>query len=152
MFVWANKNSPKKGIFKSWKRDFKEVPDLINGGTNIIVAPAKMAKRYLEVTLLNDALIISKVDPQLPKERRLLFPPIPLTELTANVLPGHNNSIDVLLSAQNILRLVELEAGQRDKFFEVFNCLKESMAAYRGMVAILLCFSMNDSHDKRIEP
>ena len=145
MFLDGDKNSHKKGILKYLKKDVKEVPDSVNGGTNVVVAPAKMAKRYLEVTLLTDALIISKVDNRSPKERRLLLPPIPLTEVTANVQPGLNNSIDVILSAQNILRLVELETGQKENFLEVFHRLKESMAAYTGIAIILACFSMKGS-------
>jgi hypothetical protein len=140
VFVDGDKNSHKKGLFKALKKDVREVPDSINGGSNVVVAPAKMKKRYLEVTLLTDAIIISKVDTRSPKERRLLFPPMPLTEVTATVLPGHNNSIDVILSAQNILRLVELEAGQRDKFSKIFNRLKESMASYKGIASMLTLF------------
>ncbi len=141
VFVDGDKTSNKKGIFKSLKKDVKEVPDSLNGGSNVVVAPGKMKKRYLEVTLLTDALIICKVDTRFAKERRLLFPPIPLTEMAATVLPGHNNSIDVTLSAENILRLVELEAGQRDKFAEIFNRLKAAMATYKGIY--LLCYAVS---------
>ena len=147
VFFDGDNNSHKKGIFKSLRKDVKEIPDSVNGGSKIVVAPGKMKKRYLEVTLFNDSLIVCKVDTRSPKERRLLFPPMPLTELGVTVKLGLNNSIDVVLSAQNTLRLVELEAGQRDKFVATFNRLKESMAAYKG-IATMYRFSMNGSHDK----
>ncbi len=133
VFVDGDKNSHKKGIFNLFNKDVREVPDLVNGGSNLVVAPAKMNKRYLEVTLFNDTLVICKVDTQSPMDRRLFFPPMPLTDVTATVLPGLNNAVDVILSAQNALRLVELEAGQRDKFFETFDRLKDAMAAYKGI-------------------
>jgi hypothetical protein len=137
VFVWVDKHSQKKGIFSSWKKDFKEVQDLANGGTKVVVAPAKMKKRYVEVTLLNDALIVSKVNNRSPKERQLLFPPIPLTEATA-ALSGHNNAVDVVLSAHNAIRLVELEAGQKDKFLRLFSRRKGYMAEYEGIAIAYL--------------
>ena len=149
VFVDRDENSHKKGLFKSLKKDVvKEVPDLVNGGFKIVVAPGKMKRRYIEVTLLNDSLIICNVDTRSPKERRLLFPPIPLTEMAATVLPGHNNSIDVILPAENILRLVELEAGQRDKFVATFNRLKASMASYKGISHYVILFLDEGSHEK----
>ncbi len=135
VFVDGDKNSHKKGIFKVLQNEVKVVSDSVHGGANVVVAPTKMKKRYLEVTLFNDTLIICKVDTRSPMERRLLFPPMPLTDVTATVLPGLNNSIDVIISAENILRIVELEAGQRDKFFVTISRLKDAMDSHKGMIA-----------------
>ena len=112
------------------------------------MAPGKMKRRYIEVTLLSDSLIICKVDTRSPKERRLLYPPIPLIERAATVLPGHNNSIDVILPAEYILRLVELEAGQLDKFVATLNRLKASMATYKGISHYVILFLDEGSHEK----
>ncbi len=124
--------SCKKGIFTFLKKIVREDPYSLNGGSNVVAASSKIKERFLEITLLTDAIIICEVKTRSPKARRLLFPPIPLTEVTA-ALSGHNNSIDVTLSAENILRLVELEAGRRDQFFETFSRLKDTMAAYEGI-------------------
>ncbi len=132
VFLDGDKNSQRKRLFRGIKKEITEVPDTVNGGSNVVVAPARMKERFLEITLLSDTIVICKVDSYSPRERRLLFPPVPLTDASMMVLPGRNNSVDVAISAENILRLVEIDPGKKGQFAATFDRLKKIMETRQG--------------------